>query len=60
MCFQLFYYFKSKWDWENADKTIPSIYYTEPSEEIQYALFFSTSVIDKKGWIQVTNNFWLI
>jgi hypothetical protein len=33
-------------------KTIPSIYYTEPSEEIQLPCF-STSVID--DWIQVTN-----
>jgi hypothetical protein len=57
MCFQLFYYFKSKWDWENADKTIPSIYYTEPSEEIQYAVFFSTSVIDKKAGFKLQITF---
>jgi hypothetical protein len=35
-------------------KTIPSIYYTEPSEEIQYAVFLAQASLIR-GWIQVTN-----
>jgi hypothetical protein len=39
MCFQLFYYFKSKWDEKMQNDTV--YLHTEPSEEIQYAVFLA-------------------